>query len=63
MPKLKKRKDNKSKKQREEGVVDLDITNSFDVENSEKVEEDFELDLDAATYEGRCGQAGNRQRS
>jgi hypothetical protein len=51
----------KKDKQDEEDSVDLDVGDSFHV--SEAKDEDFDLDLDSARFQGKKGQAGTRTRS
>ncbi len=51
----------KDKQKEEDEEVDLDVGDSFDV--SDAKDEDFELDLDSARFQGKKGQAGTRTRS
>lgn len=63
-PKLKKKdaSRNKEKTDSDDDVVDLNIDDALGSPADAK-DTDFDLDLDASTYQGKKGQAGNRQTS
>jgi len=47
-----------AKRQKTEATQVIDIAETFDVANAK--EKDFDLDLDAAKFQGKKGQAGTR---
>lgn len=54
MPALKRKE---KSEQDEESEVEFDLGDSFDV--SDAKDDDFDLDMDAADYQGKSGQLGN----
>ncbi|HLE97082.1 MAG TPA: hypothetical protein VI997_06905 [Candidatus Thermoplasmatota archaeon] len=48
-------------RQEKVGEVKLDLAESFDVANAK--DKDFDLDLDAARFQGKKGQAGTRTKA
>lgn len=48
----------KRRKKEKEEKIEFDLGESFDVEDAK--DEDFDLDLDAAKFQGKKGQAGTR---
>ena len=55
------RKLKKKKQQKDEKAVTFDVGESFSP--AEAKEEDFELDLDSAIFQGKKGQAGTRTKA
>lgn len=58
MPQKLKKKD----KSNEEDEVEFELGETFDVESEEDQFDDFDLDVDAAEYRGKKGQAGTRSK-
>lgn len=55
------RKPKRRSKTKLPAAVPLDIAETFDVANAK--DKDFDLDLDAAKYQGKKGQAGSRTKA
>ncbi len=51
----------KKTKQEKATEVKLDVAETFEVENAK--DKDFDLDLDAAKFQGKKGQAGTRTKA
>ncbi len=51
----------KKSKKKDDDDVKLDLGSSFDV--SDAKDEDFDLDLDSARFQGKKGQAGTRTKA
>ena len=55
------RKLKRKARQEKAGEVKLDLAEAFDVANAK--DKDFDLDLDAARFQGKKGQAGTRTKA